>query len=118
IHLQRIFSGFPDGIRGIALLGLRSAAAFLLIRDSVSGWVGDSHPVALVVSGTAGAFLTAGVVTPGVCLVAALLELWEAARHGWPAWPLSFLLAAVLIALAALGPGAFSVDGWLFGRKK
>jgi uncharacterized membrane protein YphA (DoxX/SURF4 family) len=60
----------------------------------------------------------AGVLTPGVCLAAAALDLWEASRHGWSAWPFVLLLITVLIALAVLGPGAFSVDGWLFGRKK
>ena len=100
------------------MLCLRSAAAYLLVRDSMAGWAVDAHTAGLILSGAAGACLLAGVLTPGVCLVAATLKFWEAIRNGWPAWPFPLLLIAVLIALAGLGPGAFSVDGWLFGRKK
>jgi hypothetical protein len=117
-HLQRIFSGFPDGIRGVALLCLRSAAAILLVHDSVANWVGGFHLLVLITSGLSGLCLLIGFLTPAACLVAASLQIWEGAAHGWSTWPFSLLLVTVLVALAALGPGAFSVDGWLFGRKK
>jgi uncharacterized membrane protein YphA (DoxX/SURF4 family) len=69
-------------------------------------------------SGLSGVCLIIGAVTPAVCLVATALQLWEEAQRGWPAWQFALLLIAVFLALAALGPGAFSVDGWLFGRKR
>jgi uncharacterized membrane protein YphA (DoxX/SURF4 family) len=81
-------------------------------------WVSDSHPLTAVMSGVFGVCLIMGAFTPAVCLVATALQLWEEAQHGWPAWPFALLLIAVFLALAVLGPGAFSVDGWLFGRKK
>jgi uncharacterized membrane protein YphA (DoxX/SURF4 family) len=118
IYLQRIFSGFPDGIRGIALLSLRSAAAFLLIHDSAIRWTSDSQTVISALTGFAGFCLIAGAFTPAVGLIAAGLEFWKGGHDGWSSWSFSLLLISVLVALAALGPGAFSVDGWLFGRKK
>jgi uncharacterized membrane protein YphA (DoxX/SURF4 family) len=48
---------------------------------------------------------------------AALVNGFRAIRFGED-WPLPFLLVGVLAALAILGPGAYSVDAWLFGRRK
>lgn len=118
LFLQRIFSGFPDGIRGIALLWLRIAVALLLLRDCAMNWERGHALVIPAAYAVAGLCLIAGVLTPTLGLIAAILEILKAVGPGWASWPFSLLMISVLVALAVLGPGAYSVDAWLFGRKK
>ena len=66
---------------------------------------------------TAGLLLIAGLWTPVVAIVMVLLELWRIiSRHGDPTS--DTLLCALAIAIALLGPGAWSVDARLFGWKR
>jgi uncharacterized membrane protein YphA (DoxX/SURF4 family) len=100
------------------LLWLRVAVAFLLIRDPVMNWEGGQMPTVSAASGVAGLCLSAGVMTPVLGVVAAILEASMMIQAGRASWPLSVLMISVLVALAILGPGAYSVDAWLFGRKR
>jgi len=70
-----------------------------------------------VLSTGAGVLLLAGLWTPIAGLLAAVIELWcifsqpvDALTH--------ILLITLIIALALLGPGAWSVDARLFGWKR
>jgi uncharacterized membrane protein YphA (DoxX/SURF4 family) len=66
---------------------------------------------------TAGLLLITGLWTPVVATVMVLLELWRIiSRHGDPANDI--LLCTLAIAIALLGPGAWSVDARLFGWKR
>jgi len=66
---------------------------------------------------TAGLLLIAGLWTPVIATVMVLLELWRAiSRHGDPASDI--LLCTLALAIALLGPGAWSVDARLFGWKR
>ena len=66
---------------------------------------------------TAGLLLIIGLWTPVVATVMALLELWRIiSRHGDPASEI--LLCTLAIAMALLGPGAWSIDARLFGWKR
>ena len=74
---------------------------------------------------TSGISLLVGFLTPGAGVVAALTTILIAVS--WAAIPDSALLidraAAVLVvadaaALALLGPGAHSIDAYLFGRRE
>jgi hypothetical protein len=61
--------------------------------------------------------MTVGALTPAACIVGALVETsWLLHRQGTDA---SFVVFALLViaALGLLGPGAFSIDAWLFGRR-
>jgi putative oxidoreductase len=63
-----------------------------------------------------GVLLLAGLWTPLVGMVLALVEVWIALSHQFA--PQGHLLVAALaISLAMLGPGAWSVDARLFGRR-
>jgi hypothetical protein len=108
---------FPDGLRGVALLWLRWAAAIALIQSaSISLTGGNSWTcVPLFVSALC---LGVGFLTPLVGLVVAIAEVTEMIAHLEELWRSSFLITSILIALTLLGPGAYSMDRWLFGRKR
>jgi hypothetical protein len=114
--MQRLFSMFPAGLPGLALILLRvSVASTVLVL-----WVGqrDDLPLWLttVFIATA-ALLTAGFLTPIVALLAMAVQ-FASILFGFAPWP---LVAVALIlnaaALALLGPGAYSYDAVRFGRR-
>jgi putative oxidoreductase len=118
--VQRLFSTFARGWPGVGLLLLRVAAGSSLIARSIP--VLGTTPTfgtgffQLFIA-TAGLLLIAGLWTPVVAAVMVLLELWRIiSRHGDPA--IDILLCVLALALALLGPGAWSVDARLFGWKR
>ena len=65
----------------------------------------------------AGALLVAGLWTPVAALLTALVGVWNTYDHFGDPWA-NVLLVSIGIALAMVGPGGWSVDGWLFGWKR
>jgi putative oxidoreductase len=118
--VQRLFSTFARGWPGVGLLLLRVAAGSSLIARSIL--VLENTPtfgtgfLQLFIA-TAGLLLIAGLWTPIGAAVMVLLELWRIiSRHGDPAS--NILLCVLALAIALLGPGAWSVDARLFGWKR
>lgn len=64
-----------------------------------------------------GAALLAGFWTPIAGGLAAALEVWNIVAGAGDLW-VNILVGSMAIALALLGPGAWSVDAWLFGWKR
>jgi hypothetical protein len=99
---------------------MRSAAGVLLIADGIAKFrmgasFGESILDVLAIGD--GAFLVAGLWTPlAGSLAVALVVLNTIAQHG-NLCP-GILLAAIGAALALIGPGAWSIDAWLFGWKR
>lgn len=111
--LQRLFSTFPDGRPGIGLLCLRLGVSIPLIHYGI----GSLPPSPLdLVAAFAGIFLLAGLWTPLAGAAVAMTELWIVFSQSADPWT-HFLLAVLGASLALLGPGAWSVDARLFGRK-
>ena len=114
--LQRLFSTFPAGWPGSGLLLLRLCLGIPLIIFGVadfSRW----H----VFAGIGGIFLIAGFWTPATGILIAIVESWIAwslYRSRLPAAEMHAFLAALSVSVAMLGPGAWSVDAHLFGRKR
>ena len=123
--LQRLFSTFPDGWPGFGLLLLRLGAGTALVHFGISrllGAVGEPVIIARdLVSAGGGVLLIAGLWTPLTGALIAVDELWIAlALYSSPLdgqW-IHALLAVVSAAVAMLGPGAWSIDARLFGRKR
>jgi uncharacterized membrane protein YphA (DoxX/SURF4 family) len=128
--LQRLYSTFPGGRPGVGLLLLRVAVGLAAAAGGVFYFLGPSSSssgkwllgLVLIISGAA---LAAGFLTPlvglliGICFLGIALS-WVPA----PAWVLhdvklmAFGMIVSAVALALLGPGAFSLDGHLFGRRE
>jgi uncharacterized membrane protein YphA (DoxX/SURF4 family) len=70
----------------------------------------------LVAAGSA-MLLLVGLWTPVAGVLMAIAELYLASSHFYDPW-LHILLGALGAALAMLGPGAWSIDARLFGRKR
>lgn len=89
-----------------------------LIRCLIAG-LREAHqfaPIAQLIAVGAGAFLLIGLWTPVMGTVLVIVETWIAfSRPGDPWIPI--MLAALGATLAMIGPGAWSIDARLFGRK-
>jgi len=123
IPLQRLFSTFPDGWPGWGLLllrvGLSTHLIFIAVFDIRAR---PSEPIApnlLAVAG--GIFLLAGLWTPIPAAAVAFDEVWIALslhspgqEHTWS----HICLAITSASVAMLGPGAWSIDARLYGRRR
>jgi putative oxidoreductase len=118
--MQRLFSTFPEGWPGIGLVLLRAVAAISLVQQGTAGLLTAAPPalaaMQLAASGAV-ALLLVGLWTPVSGVLMALAELCLAFSHPTDPW-IHILLGALGFALAMLGPGAWSVDARLFGRKR
>jgi putative oxidoreductase len=118
--VQRLFSTFPNGWPGRALLILRLIAAAPLLLDSIGFLTGGgpSSPLASELAGIASAvFIVLGFCTPLAALLQAGLEIWLAI-HAGGLFGDHAILASIGISLSMLGPGAWSIDAYLFGRRR
>jgi uncharacterized membrane protein YphA (DoxX/SURF4 family) len=118
--VQRLFSTFPEGWPGAGLLFLRFAAAIPVLELGIEGLATTPLPDHLLlhlIAGGAATLLLAGFWTPIAGLVLAATEIGLAFSQSYDPW-LHVLLGALGAALAMLGPGAWSVDARLFGRKR
>jgi putative oxidoreductase len=118
--VQRLFSTFARGWPGVGLFLLRFAAGSSLIARGILV-LGNTPTFGTgffqLFIATAGLLLIAGLWTPVGAAVMVLLELWRIiSRHGDPAS--NILLCVLALAIALLGPGAWSVDARLFGWKR
>jgi putative oxidoreductase len=122
--LQRLFSTFPNGWPGIGLLLLRVLTCIALIRYGIAGVIAEP-PLTIVIlqiiGGIAGILLLAGLWTPVAGSLVAIVKVWIAVSrilsHSGDPW-IAFIQAVLGSALAMLGPGAWSIDARLFGRKR
>lgn len=99
---------------------LRIVAGILPIYDGIARLMGaaPNGSVALqITAASAGLFLLAGFWTP---IAGALLAVSDVclALSGTAHLRSSILLATIGAAIAVLGPGAWSIDALLFGRKR
>lgn len=110
---------FPGGWPAAGLFVLRLAAAIpLLIGGSSESW-GVPHDglYARVVAIGVGGLLLAGLWTPVAGALQAISEVWVILARG-SGVGMHLLVAALGVSLVMLGPGAWSVDARMFGRKR
>jgi putative oxidoreductase len=116
--LQRLFSTFPEGWPGTGLVFLRAVMAIPLVQISAGPFV-SVEPLSLslqLLTAACSALLIIGLWTPIAGAFMALCELSLLLFTSGAS--MNIVLAALGAALAMLGPGAWSVDARLFGRKR
>jgi putative oxidoreductase len=118
--VQRLFSTFPDGWPGTGLAFLRAVAAIPPIHYGLLGLLTVPLPAQAMLqlaAAVTGGLLLVGLWTPVAGVLMAVVQVCLLFSH--PADPLiHVLLGALGVALAMLGPGAWSMDARLFGRKR
>ena len=70
-----------------------------------------------IVGGAAGLLMLGGLWTPVVGVLTGMVEAWIAFTQPGTQ-PLAMILAGLSISLAMIGPGAWSIDAQLYGRKQ
>jgi hypothetical protein len=112
--MQRLFTMFPLGSAGIALFLLRLSAAAMLMMLAFPG------PKRWAVAGLAmlAALFVLGAFTPVLCVVCCCLEFAAFVNlHGVDALYMLFAIVDTA-ALGLLGPGGYSLDARIFGRRR
>jgi hypothetical protein len=102
---------------GVALVVLRCVVALTIIVETHSvsalGWAHVLDALAALV----GLFLFLGLLTPYCAALCCLLELTFLVGNGFSNGFQLGMAALTAASMVALGPGAYSVDARLFGRK-
>jgi uncharacterized membrane protein YphA (DoxX/SURF4 family) len=118
--MQRLFSTFPEGWPGSGLLLLRAIASIPPVQLAIQGFLTKPSPAHLVlqsIAALAATLLLPGFWTPIAGVSLALIEFVLAFSPSCDPW-LHILLGTFGTAVSMLGPGAWSVDARLFGRKR
>ena len=125
--MQRLFTSFPDGWPGIGLLVLRCVlgaefAGQILQRLFVSGPEQVTIHLADVLAILVAVSLSLGVFTPLAAIAGGVLSLFAvtlpgSTSHLFRDWEM-FRIMAFASSIALIGPGAYSIDGRLFGRRE
>lgn len=109
---------FPTGLPGVALLFLRFSVIGMLFDSTIqSATPGNVGPWRMLILTVTSLLLLCGAFTPIAGVLSIVLQ-----AINWPLWDglRSFefsLQALVMIALLLLGPGAYSIDSKMFGRR-
>jgi uncharacterized membrane protein YphA (DoxX/SURF4 family) len=116
--VQRLFSNFANGWAGRGLLFQRALTAAVLVHSAVSRLAEASWSAAFpeLISAGLGIFILLGLWTPVVGTLVGLTEVWIFFSRPTGPW-IPLILAILGVTLAMIGPGAWSVDARLFGRK-
>jgi putative oxidoreductase len=117
--LQRLFSTFANGWPGFGLLIQRLVLGIALLYRGIALLTGVRAvgPIVPELTGSVlGLFILAGLWTPAVGALVAVVQVWIALT-GAGDEPVAIILAVLGGTLAMIGPGAWSIDARLFGRK-
>jgi len=118
--MQRLFSTFPNSWPGGGLFLLRltlavpaAVDALLMLLPVHSAWEATIGVVSIVTS----TLVLLGLWTPYAAATLGVAQLSPLLFDGFPV-ETQVSRAAIAISLVMLGPGAWSIDRRLFGRKR
>jgi putative oxidoreductase len=117
--LQRLFSTFAEGWPGFGLLLQRVLTSTILLYFAGANLLQRSSSVPSLphlMAAVAGALLLFGLWTPLAGSAIAIVEIWIfLARSGNPV--IAIMLVSLGATVAMIGPGVWSIDAQLYGRK-
>jgi putative oxidoreductase len=122
--VQRLFSGFAGGLPGTGLLLLRLLTGAALVHFGIAN-LREVPPLSMavlqIIGIGAGILLLVGLWTPVAGWLAAIVKMSIALSrflsHSGDPW-IAIIQAVLGAVLAMVGPGAWSIDARLFGRKR
>ncbi len=115
--MQRLFSMFPTGTAGAALFFLRISVAATLIADGIAHW-GPSISFSIVsLIAVPAILLSFGLLTPYCAAFCGLIQIGIVISMGSGSRFDVVISSLDSFVLAILGPGAYSIDARLFGRR-
>ena len=126
--MQRSFSSFPAGWPGAGLLLLRATVGATVLAQGIVTFTGNASLGARLgglLATVIGLALLIGFLTPfagllaalgNVCLVLSWLPL--PISNLLDSWFATVFVVIMAVAIVFLGPGAFSLDARLFGRRE
>ena len=114
--MQRLFSTFAGGWPGTGLLLQRFLIGTILLREAFLRPGADPHSALVALPLIASVLLVIGLGTPYIGLLVAATQLRLVFAGSADPWT-AIILSGLGASLAMIGPGAWSVDARLFGRK-
>jgi hypothetical protein len=108
---------FPTGMAGVALVILRISGAATLVVDGAGHWSLATPTWALLGIAGPALLLVLGFLTPycaGICCLVEISAFFLAGSHDQYRLIIDLMNYA---SLAILGPGAYSIDARIFGRR-
>lgn len=109
---------FPSGRPGAALLILRVSLGVLLVDGLIGPLLRLGSPWALAVPIGIALALISGALTPVFATLAILVEVVTLAISPTDLHAIHVCAVLDAVAIALLGPGSYSVDARLFGRRQ
>lgn len=117
--MQRLFTTFADGWPGRGLLIQRLVVGLALLHDGVVLFCETPATTAIftqILRALLAICIMTGLWTPLTGTLIVALEMWIAFTCSGSVG-MAIFLATIGGTLAMIGPGAFSIDARLFGRK-
>jgi putative oxidoreductase len=117
--LQRLFSTFASGWPGAGILLQRGLAGSILLYCGILQVLERRQGMSLtpeIIGAAAGLFLLLGLWTPVAGIAASAVQMWVI-HTGMHKPLIPVLLATLGATIAMIGPGAWSIDARIFGRK-
>jgi putative oxidoreductase len=118
--VQRLFSIFPNGWPGKGLLVLRVVVGVILLTNGIA-WLGSGQhrdaTAPAIIGIAAGLLMLIGLWTPVGSVLVVISQSWTLLVSAIIPQT-AILLISISVAVAMLGPGAWSIDALLFGRHR
>lgn len=108
---------FPTGAPGLALIVLRLVTIAWLHLDATARFAFSPHVPALILLEVLSVALLVGVLTPYVACASGAVKAVDLIVGGALPGFLGAIAFAHFLILLLLGPGAYSLDARLFGRR-
>jgi putative oxidoreductase len=117
--MQRLFSTFAEGWPGAGLLLQRVLTSSILLYFGamhLPGNAGLKMSVPHMIAAVAGLFLLFGLGTPLAGITIAIVEVWVSLASSDNSL-VPIVMAGLGVTIAMIGPGMWSIDARLYGRK-